>query len=138
MKERSFLDTNILVYTDDGESPVKRESAIQLLELGLLSRQGVISTQVLQEYFAASTRKLGVDIELAKQRTRLFSRLMVVQIAPEDVLAAIDLMQLHRLSFWDALIVHAALRTECSVLYSEDMQDGRVIDGLKILNPFSQ
>ena len=136
MKERSFLETNLLVYTDDADAPEKSAVALRWVEDALRSRKGVISTQVLQEYFATITRKLGVELEIAKQRTRLLTRMSVVQIQPADVLAAIDRVQLHRLSFWDALIVHAAIKAGCAVLLTEDLQDGQVIDGVTIRNPF--
>lgn len=138
MKERSFLDTNILIYTDDASEAEKSELAAELVANALRTRKGVISTQVLQEYFSASTRKLKVGIETAKRRTQLFTRLNVVQITPSDIVAAIDLVQLHRLSFWDALIVHAARQAECAVLLTEDLQNGRVIDGVRISNPFNR
>lgn len=136
MKERSFIDTNIFVYTDDADAPDKREQAESLIEAGRRSGKGVLSTQVLQEYFSAATRKLGVDVVTAKRKTELYSRLDVVQITPNDVLAAIDLYRLHQLSFWDSLIVHAARSARCSVLYSEDMGHGSKIEGVRILNPF--
>ncbi|MEE4638930.1 MAG: PIN domain-containing protein [Wenzhouxiangella sp.] len=138
MKERSFLDTNILVYTDDADAPDKSERAIELVEQAIRSKKGVISTQVLQEYFVTSTRKLGVAVETAKQRARLFARMSVIQIATSDVMAAIDLVQLHRLSYWDALIVQAARKAECGVLLTEGLQHGQVIDGVRITNPFRQ
>ncbi|MFP4209347.1 MAG: PIN domain-containing protein [Wenzhouxiangella sp.] len=136
MKERSFLDTNILVYTDDADAPEKSQLAIELVEQALRTKKGVISSQVLQEYIATSTRKLGVAIELAKQRARLFARMSVIQIATDDVMVAMDLVQLHRLSFWDALIIQAARKAECSVLLTEDLQHGQFIDGVSIINPF--
>ena len=136
MKDRSFIDTNILVYTDDADSTEKAEQAIDIVEQALRTRRGVISTQVLQEYFAASTRKLGVAVEIAKDRLRLFSRLPVIQIEADDVLAAVDLVQLHRLSFWDALIVKAARKGDCGILLTEDLQHGQMIDGIRIINPF--
>ncbi len=138
MKERSFLDTNIFVYTDDADAPDKSALAIELVEQALTSKKGVISTQVLQEYVAATTRKLGVAIETAKDRARLFARMSVIQISTDDVMAAVDLVQLHRLSFWDALIIQAARKAECRVLLTEDLQHGRVIDGVTIINPFLQ
>lgn len=138
MKERSFIDTNILVYTDDADAPDKSGRAIGLIEDAMRSNQGVISTQVLQEYFVAATRKLGVAVPLARRRLQLFSRMNVVQITPEAVLAAIDLLQLHGLSFWDALIVHAARQADCAVLLTEDLNDGQVIDGVRIRNPFKK
>lgn len=136
MKERSFIDTNILVYSDDADSPEKCAKAINLIDVALRSKYGVISTQVLQEYFVASTRKLGVDPVLAKNRTQLFSRLEVIQIAPEDIFSAIDIHRLHGLSFWDSLILHAARKAGCSVLLSEDMNHGQKIEGVRIVNPF--
>jgi len=136
MKERSFIDTNILVYTDDADSPEKSRLAVDLVENAMRTNLGVISTQVLQEYFVAATRKLGVDGIIAKRRMLLISRMNVVQITPEDLLSAIDLHLLHTLSFWDALIVHAARKADCSLLYSEDMNHNQIIDGIRIQNPF--
>jgi len=136
MRERSFLDTNILIYTDDADSPDKSHRAVQLVDDAMRTRLGVLSTQVLQEYFVAVTRKLNVDAATAKHRAQLLLRLNVVQITPDDVLAAVDLHRLHVLSFWDALIVHAARKAACSVLLSEDMNNGQVIDGVRIVNPF--
>lgn len=136
MADRSFLDTNVLVYTDDAGSPEKREKALDLYERLAREQSGVVSTQVLQEYFVASTRKLGVDPELARRKVELFGGLGVVVLDRPHIVAAIDLVRLHRLSFWDALIVQAALDANCRVLYSEDMQTGRKIRGLRIQNPF--
>jgi predicted nucleic acid-binding protein len=136
MPERSFVDTNVLVYTDDRDSPAKQETALAVVERVRRERSGVVSTQVLQEYFVASTRKLGVDAELARRKVELFSGLDVVVLDVRSVLDAIDLARLHRLSFWDALIVQAALDSRCRVLYSEDLQSGRRIRGLRIENPF--
>lgn len=136
MKERSFIDTNILVYSDDADSPEKCAQAIKLIDVALRSKYGVISTQVLQEYFVASTRKLGVDPALAKTRVQLFSRLEVIQIVPEDIFSAIDIHRLHGLSFWDSLILHAARKSGCSVLLSENMNHGQKIEGVRIVNPF--
>jgi predicted nucleic acid-binding protein len=137
MTERSFVDTNILVYTDDQQDGVKRERALQLLEQLRLNSHGVVSTQVLQEYFVAATRKLSVEAGIARRKVELFSRMDVVQITPDDILHAIDIHRLNRLSFWDALIVHAARSAGCSVLYSEDMSNGAVIAGVRVLNPFA-
>lgn len=136
MSARSFLDSNVLVYTDDQDSPEKRAIATDLVEQCHRERVGVVSTQILQEYFAVATRKFRVPFETARRKTEVFSRLNVVSIRTEDILAAIDLHHLHRLSFWDALIVRAALQSDCSILYSEDLQDRRKINGLEIVNPF--
>jgi predicted nucleic acid-binding protein len=136
MKERSFLDTNVLVYSDDADAPAKQATSLSLLHAGWQTGNAVLSTQVLQEYFAAVTRKLGVDAAIARRKVELFGRLDILSIGHDDILRAIDLHRLNGFSIWDALIVTMALKAQCRVLYSEDMQDGRVIDGLRIANPF--
>ena len=136
MSDRSFLDTNVFVYTDDTGAPEKQARALDLVERCQIERTGVVSTQVLQEYFVTTTRKLKVSAEVAKRKTELLGRLELVRIGFEDILAAIDFHRTHQISFWDALIVRAALRSRCSVLFSEDLQTGRKIGGLEIVNPF--
>jgi predicted nucleic acid-binding protein len=136
MSARSFFDSNVLVYSDDARSPEKQARALDLIERCRIEHTGVISTQVLQEYFVTSTKKLKVPAETARRKTELFSHFDLVRIDVEDILAAIDLHRSHQLSFWDALIVRTALRSGCSVLFSEDLQDGRKIGGLEIVNPF--
>ncbi len=138
MSERSFLDTNILVYTDDADNPGKQKTALKLIEQGWRSQNLVLSTQVLQEYFSAATRKLGVSAEAAQRKIQLLARLEIVSIAHEDIVLAIDIHRLHRLSFWDALIVRMAQKTACAVLYSEDMNAGQMIAGVRIINPFAE
>jgi predicted nucleic acid-binding protein len=134
---RSFLDTNVLLYTDDHDAPEKQTKALDLFARARLGKTGVISTQVLQEYFAAATRKLGVSAIVARQKVEIFARLDLVLINLSDILGAIDLHRLHQLSIWDALIVRAAQQARCTMLYSEDMQHGQRIDGLEIVNPFA-
>ena len=110
--------------------------ALALFEEARRTGAGVVSTQVMQEYFVTATRKLGVPVDVARRKVELFARLRLVVIDLADVLAAIDLHRLHQIAFWDALVVRAAQRANCSVLYTEDMQHGRRIDRLSILNPF--
>jgi len=138
MNERSFFDSNLLVYTDDQDAPEKQRIALQLIESARLSRKGVLSTQVLQEYFVSTVRKLGVPAHVARRKVEIFSRFELVRIDTDDILAAIDLHRLHQFHFWDALIIRAALRSGCSVLFSEDLQAGRKIEGLEIVNPFKR
>ena len=133
---RSFFDTNVLLYTDSSEAPAKRRRALELIGEHRLARTGVLSLQVLQEYFAAATRKLGIDVDVARRKVELFANFHVVTLDVEDVLAAIDLHRLHQVSFWDALILRAAKQGGCPEVYSEDLQHGRTIDGVRIVNPF--
>jgi predicted nucleic acid-binding protein len=132
----AFFDTNVLIYTDDASAPKKQSRAIQLITDYQRSGLAVISLQVMQEYFAAVTRKLGVDPELAQRKVQILARGRVVRFEPNDVIAAIELHRLTRISFWDALIVHAARLSGSAILYSEDLQHGAVLGGVSVVNPF--
>ncbi len=136
MSSRSFLDTNVLVYTDDHGQPTKRSAAIALVKRCRRQGIGVLSSQVLQEYFVTTTRKLRVSAEIARQKVEFFSRLDLVSVGREDILAAIDLHLRYQLSFWDALLVRAATTSGCSVLYTEDLQHGQRFGKLEVVNPF--
>lgn len=136
--DRVFLDTNILVYADDRDSPEKQATAINLIEECFTRRKGVVSTQVLQEYFVAATRKLGVSHEAARRKVELLASLEVVPINVDNILAAIDLQRLHGHSFWDALILQSAQSAGCTICFSEDLQHGRNLGRLKIMNPFHE
>ena len=136
MNERVFLDTNVLVYADDLDAGDRRDRARELLRTALTGGTGVISTQVLQEFFSVTTRKLGVDPAVARRKVELLAAMDVVRVDVDLILGAIDLHRLHALSFWDALIVRSAVAAGCGRLLSEDMQDGQVFDGVRIENPF--
>jgi predicted nucleic acid-binding protein len=136
MSVRSFFDTNILLYADDKATPAKQRRALELVAEHRRARTGVVSLQVLQEYFVTVTRKLHVDPRIARRKVELLAEFDVATPELADILAAIDLHRLHRFSFWDALILRAAKEAGCSVLFSEDMPDTREIDGLQIVNPF--
>ena len=136
MKQRSFIDTNILIYSDDADCPDKQKVAIKLIQSGWHNGNAVLSTQVLQEYFSASTKKLKIPADKAQRKIELLSHLEIASIEHQDIVRAIELHRLHSFSFWDALIARMAQKTACAVLYSEDMQDGRKINGVKIVNPF--
>ncbi len=137
MTGRSFLDSNVFIYADDHRYPDKQMVASSLFEEGLASGLGVISTQVMTEYFNVVTSKLGVPATLAKRRIELMERLHVVRIDPMLIFDAIDLHRLDRISIWDALIVRAAAAANCADLLTEDMQAGRRIAGVRIVNPFA-
>jgi predicted nucleic acid-binding protein len=136
MTARSFLDTNVLVYTDDKSAPAKRRRAIELVAEHRRAGTGVVSLQVLQEYFVAATRKLQVDAATARRKVELLSEFDVAVPDLSDILAAIDLHRLHGFSFWDAMVFRAAKQSGCALLLSEDFQDRREVDGVRIANPF--
>jgi predicted nucleic acid-binding protein len=95
-----------------------------------------VSLEVLQEYFAAATRKLGLAPEMAQRKVEILARGRVVRFEAGDVIAAIELHRLTQISFWDALIVHAARSAGAAVLYTEDLQPGAVLGGVRVVNPF--
>jgi predicted nucleic acid-binding protein len=133
---RSFFDTNVLIYADDRSAPAKQRRALELVAEHRRARTGVVSLQVLQEYFVTVTRKLRVEAVVARRKVELLAEFDVVSPEVSDILAAIDLHRLHGFSFWGALMVRAAKQAGCAVLYSEDMQEEREIDGVRVINPF--
>ena len=136
MSALAFFDTNILVYQDDSSSPAKKDRALAIFSEHFRNGTAALSLQVLQEYFNAATRKLNLDPEWAQRRVEIFSSASVVRFEVTDVIAAIEMHRLTHISFWDALIVHAARVSGASVLYSEDFQNGAILGGVRIVNPF--
>jgi predicted nucleic acid-binding protein len=136
MPVRSFFDTNILVYADDKAAPAKQRRSIDLIAEHRRASSGVLSLQILQEYFVTVTRKLHVESSIARRKVELLAEFYVAVPDVSDILAAIDLHRLHNLSFWDALVIRSAKQSGCAVLFSEDMQHTRAIDGLQVVNPF--
>jgi len=134
----SFFDTNILIYAVDHTEPIKQSKARELLERETATGNAIISTQVLQEFYSASTLKLKKPLNklVAEKIVEELMTLVVKQIDARIILAAIKRNQSDQVSFWDALIIETALVAGARILWSEDMQHGREFDGLKILNPF--
>ena len=130
-----FIDTNILVYSLDKFDPVKQKKCRLLLKKLTGDFQGVISTQVMQEFYVTTVKKLGADPLLIKDILHAYERFETIIIAPDTIRDAIDCSIINQLSFWDALIVVAAESARCQKLWSEDLNDGQVIRGVKIENP---
>lgn len=135
---RSFFDTNILVYLFDQDAPDKQRLAQLLLQSEGGKGTAVLSTQVLQEFYVTVTRKLAHPLspEDAERAVQKLVMLPVTQVDASLVLAAIRRSQALRFSFWDALIVEAAIVSGAQRLLTEDLQHGQRIDGLEIHNPF--
>jgi predicted nucleic acid-binding protein len=139
MTGRTFLDSNVLVYSVD-ESPA--ESAKHARAIELLSEQAedlVVSTQVLQEFYVVTTRKLKKPLseERAASAVRGLAKLEVVGVDVSLVLSAFDASRSAKISLWDALIVQAASRAGCDRVLSEDLNAGQVMHGVRIENPFT-
>lgn len=137
MTDKSFLDTNVLVYLFDRDAPAKQARARHIVER--VGADGVVSTQVLQEFYVSVTRKLGKPLPAAEAESAVhdLSALDVVVVDVPMVKRAIALARSDSLSFWDALIVAAARAHGCTRLLSEDLQDGRVFGDLRVENPFA-
>lgn len=134
-----FFDTNVLVYLFDADGSDKRKKARALFQKHAEAGDILLSTQVLQEFYVVVTRKLArpLDAAAAAQAVSSFGELPLVQIDTQLILSAMHRSRNDQLSFWDALIVQAAIEGHASTLYSEDMQSGQVLDNLRVVNPFS-
>ncbi len=138
MSDRIFVDTNILVYAHDLDAGRKYEVARSLLRDLWESQTGIISTQVLQEFYVNVTRKISKPISPAQARGVLsaYAAWQVEIIRPADVLQASEVQERYRLSFWDAMIVVAAAKGRADVLVTEDLNPGQIIEGFQVSNPF--
>ena len=136
---KSFFDTNVLVYLFDTDSPGKRKQGRALFKQHADAGDILLSTQVLQEFYVTVTRKLArpLDAAAATEAVMRFAELPLVQIDGKMILAAIHRSRDSRLSFWDALVVQAAIEGHADTLYTEDMQDGQTFDGVRVVNPFA-
>jgi predicted nucleic acid-binding protein len=136
----TFVDSNILVYAHDLSDERRRPIAQALLDDLWRSRGGVLSTQVLSEFYVVATRKFDPPLSrrAARQVVAAYGAWPVVPVDVALILAASTLEERHTLSFWDALIIEAAQRGGTQRIVSEDLQAGRRIRGLLIENPFAE
>ena len=135
-----FIDTNILVYAHDRSETVKCPQARLLVLESIRTGRAVISAQVLNEFFTTVTRKIPtpLSIHAARNELSILARLRVIPIDSTLILRAIDIMSGQQTSYWDALILSAAERAKCPVVWSEDLGDGRSYGEVKVINPFTQ
>lgn len=137
--EREFVDANVLVYAFDSSAARKQQAAQQLLERLWESGTGCVSVQVLQEFFVTITKKVPkpLPVDDANARIRELAAWTVFAPTAEDILTAIDLHAQAKIGFWDAMVVLAAAESECGVLWTEDLNDGQTLRGVRIQNPFT-
>ena len=140
MKEKAFVDTNILIYAHDLDAGIKHDSAVITLENLWEEETGILSTQVLQEFYVNVTRKILNPLSAAKARSILENyRSWQVEVnGPETILLASEIEERYLLSFWDALIVAAARNGKADKILTEDFQHGQRLEGILIENPFIQ
>ena len=134
--DRVFVDTNVFTYLFDRSEPKKQ--AIAARHLRSETREIFISTQVLQELYVSLTKGRNpiATAELAERAVREASNYSVVHVDTALVFAGIEASRKHRISFWDGLIVRAAVQADCEVLLTEDLNPGQLIDGVRVDNPF--
>lgn len=137
MTARAFIDTNVAVYLYDSAEPDKQATARAVIadeELDL-----VISSQVLGEFYVTVTRKLAtpLDAPSAREAVDALARLPVVPTDRDLVAKAIGTSIRHQLSYWDALILEAAVTGNCSLLLTEDLSSGSTLRGVEVSNPFA-
>lgn len=140
MSDKYFVDTNILMYAHDASAGVKHDRAKELVSQLWRDRTGVVSTQVLQELAVNLRKKSGKPLDAKATRELIIDYLswQVVVNGGESILEALEIEQRYQISFWDALIVHAAEISGSSVLYSEDLADGQTYRGVRVRNPLSR
>lgn len=134
-----FVDTSILLYAYDTAAGQRHEMASALVDRLWRERRGAISVQVLQEFYVNATRKIAETIgpNVAVDRLKSLARWRVHSPLPDDVIAAAIWSTRHRLSFRDAMIVRSAAELRCDTLWTEDLNDGHVIEGVRLTDPFT-
>jgi len=139
MNGRFFLDTNVFVYSFDGSAPAKARRATELIRRAVATGKGVVSYQVVQEFFNMALRRFAQPMTVAEAEQYLatvFRPLVAVHSSQSLYREALRLCERYRLSWYDALIVAAATESQSTLLLSEDLQHGQRFDDLRVQNPF--
>jgi len=140
MSGKYFLDANIFVYSFDASSPKKAAQATKLIRKGIETRGGIVSYQVVQEFFNVALRRFAKPMSIADAEQYLsttFRPLLAVHSSPALYAEALRIGARFRLAWYDSLIIASAMEGQCDVLYSEDFQDGQLIGSVTISNPFA-
>jgi predicted nucleic acid-binding protein len=138
MNDRIFVDTNILVYCFDDADPEKKRKAVRVMENLWETSRGVLSLQVLKEFFVTVTEKLASKMNFRDAKAAVMDLLSwnIFYETRSSLEKTLEIVQRHRLSLWDANILSAAILSNCKTVYSEDLQHNRVVEGIRIVNPF--
>lgn len=139
MSDRFFLDTNIFIYSFDRSAVVKAQKAAQLIRKALTTHKGIISYQVVQEFFNVALRKFSRPMKAADAEQYLgtvFRPLLGVHSSPALYAEALHLQAKSGLTWYDSLIVSAAIQAQCDLLFTEDLQHGQRFGSLQVANPF--
>src|ERR1700733_3067145 len=139
MSGRFFLDTNIFVYTFDIKASATATKALQLIREAVDTGKGIVSYQVVQEFFNVAFRRFTEPMTVAEAEQYLitvFRPLLAIHSSPAIYVEALRIAGKHRFAWYDSIILAAALEGNCDTLYTEDFQHGQTIEGLRIKNPF--
>jgi predicted nucleic acid-binding protein len=138
MKGRIFVDTNIIIYAHDLDSGPKHDIAKTIIEDLWEEKSGILSTQVLQEFYVNITRKIPTPLFPAQARGVIENYLVwrMELNGPETILLASEIEERYNLSFWDSMIVAAARNAEAEKILTEDLNPGQIVEGILIENPF--
>ena len=135
-----FVDTNVLLYAYDASDPDRATTARDLVSTLGRTRTGALSVQVLQEFYVNAVGKIAQPLSPTdgRDRVRNLARWRTHVPTAEDVLAATSISEERQLSFWDAMIIRSAAELGCHTLWTEDLNDGQVIEGVRVTNPFKR
>jgi predicted nucleic acid-binding protein len=138
MSGRTFIDTNVLIYAHDVDARAKNEAAKQVLRALWIERTGVLSMQVLQEFYVNVTRKIASPLPKGAARSVVSSYVpWCIETTPAEISAAFRIEDDSGIGFWDALIVSSAVKSGAERILSEDLNAGQRISGILVENPFS-
>ncbi len=140
MSDSCFVDTNILIYAYDRAAGEKRDKALTAVKRLWNQGNGVLSTQVLQEFYVNVTKKIARPVSKVKARSVIDTYLVwrIELIRPEHVILASEIQQRYQLSFWDAMIVVSAIQSGAKTILTEALNHGQLIEGVVIENPLLQ
>ena len=137
MNGRVFIDTNVVAYAHITNEQSKHETALNLLRSGLVGSRLWISTQILSEFYSVMTKNQYKHESIVELITAIMQYMNITSVAPETVELALQIKGKYQFSYWDSLMLAAALESDCDTVYTEDLQHGQVIEGkLTIKNPF--
>jgi len=138
MSDKIFVDTNILIYAHDKDAGEKHSAALAILNDLWEKRTGVLSNQVLQEFYLGVTRKIlkPIDKSEAREILRAYICWSIKEISPASIIRATEIEEKYLISFWDALVIVAAYEAKCGKILTEDLNSGQIIEGVLIENPF--
>lgn len=135
--DKAFIDTSVFVYANDAADLGKQDAAIALVKEALRDGWGVVSTQVVMEYAAVASSRLGQSRDAVTRQTYAMERLEVVTVSPELIRTGLEFAEQYQLSFWDGVVLAAAHAARCTTLWSEDFTPGRRYAGMTVRTPFA-